>query len=238
MSFGLQQEGGSLIAPMALAQPLHPIDSRSRNRRRNLWFGWCVSSWWPLFLSSSMLIYIYYLYVYILYEFCYMTYIYTNNRSVVQYWWSCTPSQSIGLLFFIGGGGGGGGGGARFLGWMPLFCFLWFTNCVLLYDKYSSTRMLVTFGTCFIQHVDTRYLAFCNLSPPRMFLPLDLSEYRILHGAIGPLYVTSSYSTWIFCRGAYVLDIRNSTVPSKRATRGGHPQVFFMQCQCGGWSSG
>ena len=35
-----------------------------------------------------------------------------------------------------------------------------------------------------------------------MFLSLDLlSEYRIQHGAIGPLYVTSSYSTWIFCRG-------------------------------------
>ena len=32
-----------------------------------------------------------------------------------------------------------------------------------------------------------------------MFLSLDLlSEYRIQHGAIGPLYVTSSYSTWIF----------------------------------------
>ena len=43
----LEQEGGSLIAPMALAHPLHPIDNRSRNRRRNLWVGWCVSSWWP-----------------------------------------------------------------------------------------------------------------------------------------------------------------------------------------------
>ena len=28
-----------------------------------------------------------------------------------------------------------------------------------------------------------------------------LSEYRIQHGAIGPLYVTSSYPTWIFWRG-------------------------------------
>ena len=47
-----------------------------------------------------------------------------------------------------------------------------------------------------------RYLVFYNPSPPRMFLSLDLlSEYRIQHGAIGPLYVTSSYSTWIFCRG-------------------------------------
>ena len=34
--FGLEQEGVSLIAPMALAHPLHPIDNRSRERRRNL----------------------------------------------------------------------------------------------------------------------------------------------------------------------------------------------------------
>ena len=65
-----------------------------------------------------------------------------------------------------------------------------------------NTRMLVTFGNCFKQHFDTRYLVFYNPSPPRMFLSLDLlSEYRIQHGAIGPFYVTSSYSTWIFCRG-------------------------------------
>ena len=52
-----------LIAPMVLAHPLHPIDNRSRNRRRNLWVGWCVSSWWPLFPSrSSVLIYTYYYY--------------------------------------------------------------------------------------------------------------------------------------------------------------------------------
>ena len=60
MIFGLEQEGGGLIAPMALAHPLHPIDNGSRNRRRNLWVGWCVSSWWPLFPSrSSVFIYIY-----------------------------------------------------------------------------------------------------------------------------------------------------------------------------------
>ena len=62
--------------------------------------------------------------------------------------------------------------------------------------------MLVTFGICFKQHFDTRYLVFYNTSPPRMFLLLDLLwEYRIQYGANGPLYVTSSYSTWIFCRG-------------------------------------
>ena len=49
----------SLIAPMALAYPLHPINNRSRTRRRNLWVGWCVSFRWPLFPSrSSVLIYI------------------------------------------------------------------------------------------------------------------------------------------------------------------------------------
>ena len=99
MSFGLEQQGRSLIALMALAHPLHPIDNGSRNRRRNLWVGCCVSSWWPLFPSrSSVLIYIY-IYVHSLYEFCYRTYIYTYNRSVIQYWWSCTPSHSIGLYF-------------------------------------------------------------------------------------------------------------------------------------------
>ena len=45
--------------------------------------------------------------------------------------------------------------------------------------------MLVTFGICFKQHFDTRYLVFYNPSPPRMFLSRDLlSEYRIQHGAI------------------------------------------------------
>ena len=48
---------------MALAHPLHAIDNRSRNRRRNPWVGWCVSSWWPLSPSrSSVLINIYMLF--------------------------------------------------------------------------------------------------------------------------------------------------------------------------------
>ena len=83
------------------------------------------------------------------------------------------------------------------------FCFLWFTNCVLLSDDNSlipGSLWLLAF--CFKQHFDTRYLVFYNPVPPRMFLSLDLlSEYRIQHGAIGPLYLTSSYLTWIFCWG-------------------------------------
>ena len=39
MMFGLEQKGGSLIAPMALAHPLHPIDNRSRNKRRTCGLG-------------------------------------------------------------------------------------------------------------------------------------------------------------------------------------------------------
>ena len=109
-----QQEGGSLIAPMVLAHPLNPIDSRSRNRRWNLWVGRCASSWWSLFPSRScVLIYIYiHLYVCILYTSSVIKLIYTYNRSVVHYWWSCTPSHSIRLFF---------GGSVWFLGWMPLF---------------------------------------------------------------------------------------------------------------------
>ena len=84
-------------------------------------------------------------------------------------------------------------GSARFLGWMPLFVFfgLPIVSCSLIK---SNTRMLVTFGICFKQHFDTRYFVFYNPSPPRMFLSLDLLwEYRIQHGANGPLNVTSSY---------------------------------------------
>ena len=85
MIFGLEQEGGSLIAPMALAHPLHPIDNRSRNKRRNLWVGRCVSSWWPWFPSrSSVLTYMFiYMYVHSLYEFCYRSYIQWECHSVL-----------------------------------------------------------------------------------------------------------------------------------------------------------
>ena len=118
MIFGLEQEGGSLIAPMALAHPLHPIDNRSRNKRRNLWVGRCVTSWWPWFPSrSSVLIYIY---MCIPYTSSVIGRIY--NGSVIQYWRSCTPSHSIGLYFW----------GVRG-SWAE--CHLLFTNCVLLFDK-------------------------------------------------------------------------------------------------------
>ena len=99
MIFGLEQEGGSLIAPMALAHPLHPIDNKSRNKRRNLWAGRCVSSWWPWFPSRSSYIYTFPIWVLLLDAYIYI-YIYIYNGSVIQYWRSCTPSRSIGLYFW------------------------------------------------------------------------------------------------------------------------------------------
>ena len=129
---------------------------------------------------NSVLIYIYiFLYVCILYTSSVIGLIYTYTKSVAQYWWSCTPSQSIGLVF----------GGARVLCWMPLSVFFG-----LPFVSWSMIFSLIL--GCLWP------LNFCNISPPRGVLPLDfLSEYRIQRGAIGSLYVTSSSSTWVFCRG-------------------------------------
>ena len=68
VSFGLEQDGGGLISPMALAHPLHPIDSRSRNRCRNLWVGWYIHTYICILYMSSIIRYIYihiYIYIYI-----------------------------------------------------------------------------------------------------------------------------------------------------------------------------
>ena len=84
--------------------------------------GLCVSSWWPMFSSrSSVSLYIY-LYVCILYTGSgYRIYIYIYTGSVILYWWSCTPSQSIWLGF----------GSVRFLCWMPLVVFFGFNHLCL-----------------------------------------------------------------------------------------------------------
>ena len=132
----------------------------------------------------------------------------STETCVVQYWWSCTPSQSIGLFWAVRG--------------FCVECHLLFSlvspivSCSMI-NKY--TRMLVTIGICLKKiHVDTRYFAFCNFSPPMMLLPLDLlSEYWIQHGTIGPLCVTSRYSSRIFYRGV---------------------SCFATDCPCGVWCRG
>ena len=80
------------ILGLKLIHPLHIIDNRSRNRRRNLWVGWCVSSWWPLFPSrNSMLIYIYkFIFIFILYIVCiyiciaYLSFLWFTNCFMVS----------------------------------------------------------------------------------------------------------------------------------------------------------
>ena len=64
---------------------------------------------------------------------------------------------------------------------------LWLTQI-----KVNKLTYIITCISCSV-HIKYYFL---------IFLSLDLfSEYRVQHGANGPLYVTSSYSTWIFCRG-------------------------------------
>ena len=143
-----------------------------------------------------------YVYIYMYFPYTIIGRIY--KESVIQYWRSCTPSRSIGECAVPG--------------LNAILCFLWFTNCVLLFDKNLILGCLWHFGICLKQYFDTRYLVFYNTSPPRMFLSLDLLwEYRIQHGANGPLYVTFSYSTWIFCRGV---------------------SGFATDCPCGVWCRG
>ena len=90
---------------------------------------------------------------------------------------------------------------------------------LLQWSYFLSLWRLTTYETEVLWHSPD-----CNLSSNTqyisilMFLSLDLLwEYRIQHGANGHLYVTSSYSTWIFCRGA---------------------SGFATDCPCGVWCRG
>ena len=60
-----------------------------------------------------------YIYMYIPYTSSVVGRIYKG--SVIQYWRSCTPSRSIGECAVPG--------------LNAILCFLWFTNCVLLFDN-------------------------------------------------------------------------------------------------------
>ena len=69
-----------------------------------------------------------YIYICIFYMSSVIGRIYTYNRSVIQYWWSCTPSHFIGLYYW---------GECAVPGQNATFCILWFTNCVLFSDDNS-----------------------------------------------------------------------------------------------------
>ena len=193
---GLEKEGGSLVAPMALAYPLHPIDNRSRNRRQNLWVGWCVSSWWPLFPSRSSV----FIYICILYTSSVIRRIYTYSRSVIQYWWSCTPSHSIGpilswTVFW---------GSARFLSWMPLFVFfgLPIVSCSLI----NSLRLGCLWLLVFVLNNTLILGIWCSAIShlPGCFCPWIFFKnigFNMVPSDPFMSHLQCSYSTRIFCRG-------------------------------------
>ena len=171
--------------------------------------GWMMCFLLMTFVPALKLCVNIYMYIYIYIYVIIYTYapcsvigrIYTYNRSG-------TPLQSIELFL----------GSERFLGWMPLFIFfgLPIASCYMINRPILGCLWPLVFVSNNILTLGIWRSAISNL--PGCFFLLDLlSEYRIRHGAIGPLYVTSSYSTWIFCRGV---------------------SGFATDCPCGVWCHG
>ena len=206
MSFGLEQEGGSFITPMALAHPPHPINSRSRNKRQTCGLDDVFPSD-DLCSRSETLCWYIFIYTYAFFiRLLVIRRKYTYTGSVVQFRRSYTPSQSIGLFLGVRGS--------------YLECHLLpsFVHPIVFCFMMIKIIVLVTIDIRFQQHFDTMYFAFCDLSPPTMFLSLGLlSECRIQHGTIGPFYVTSRNSTRKFY---------------------GEVSRFATDCPCGVWCRG
>ena len=114
------------------------------------------------------------------------------NGSVIQYWRSCTPSRSIGECAVPG--------------LNATFCFLWFTNCVLLFDK-----NLILGCLWLLVFVSNNILKLGIWCPTIVHLPGCYCAWTFFENIgfntvlMDPFFVTSSYSTWIFCRGVFKL---------------------------------
>ena len=83
------------------------------------------------------------------------------------------------------------------------FCFLWFTNCVLLSDD-NSLIPGCWWLLAFILNNTLILCIWCSTIPhlPWCFCPWTFFQNMGFNMVPSePLYVTSSYSTWIFCRG-------------------------------------
>ena len=110
----------------------------------------------------------------------------------ISSWWHLFPSRSCVLIYtyiyiYINA-------------LLYELCSLWFTNCVLLSDDNSFIPGCLWL-LAFVLNNTLILSIWCSTIPhlPGCFCPW--TDYRIQHGAIGPLYVTSSYSIWISCRG-------------------------------------
>ena len=71
--------------------------------------------------------------------------IYTYTNSVVQYWWSCTPSQFIGLFW-----------GCAVPVLNATFCFLWFTKCFCPYTFFQNIGFNMVSSDPFVSHLATQ----------------------------------------------------------------------------------
>ena len=92
---------GVLVTPMALAQSLHSIRSRWTSERRNLWVGWCISSWWSWFWPVYSNYYVFsnvYFSCIVHASLCHYMNIGTVWHCALV---SCTSSKSIELLLAV-----------------------------------------------------------------------------------------------------------------------------------------
>ena len=205
MIFGLEQGGGNLIAPMALAHPLHPIDNRLRNKLRNLGVGWCVSSWWPWFPSrSSVLIYIYAFLIWVLLQDVYIyIYIYIQREchSVLA---KLHPITFYRIVFL---------GSARFLGWMPLFVFfgLPIVSCSLI-SPCGCGDLSVRLGSRISPHRH-RVVVEVHWRGAQGWRPISWvvatfnhvgGSFNLLMAATGDVWIIPSFRIW-----GYVLHIEH-----------------------------
>ena len=145
------------------------------------------------------------MYVHSLYEFCYRSYIQRECHSVLAKLHPITFYRII-------------SGECAVPGLTATFCFLWFTNCVLLFDK--SLILGCLWPLVFVLNNILILGIWCSTIPhlPGCFCPWTFFENIGFNTVLmDNLYVTSSYSTWIFCRGV---------------------SGFAIDCPCGVWCHG
>ena len=63
--------------------------------------------------------------------------------------------------------------------------------------------MLVTFGICFKQHLNTRYLVFYNPSPPRIFCPWTFFENIRLNTVLTDTFMSHLTTQLIYSAGEF-----------------------------------
>ena len=225
IGFGLEQENGRLITPMALAYPLYPTRNRSRNKRRNTWVGLCVPSWWPWFWSVNSIYHfihithIYYKCILSNWNKLFLRHIYTYHELVWP--WQCVEWNDIIILSFVYHNMNIDTmwhcafvicihqivydcfWGVRCSGVEGDYVFLLLiSTCIMMVATIIWIFMCILFISNYIFRLsECRELYFYNYAPFWTFLSLNiLFEYWIKHVTVGLIYVMFRFSTRIFHR--------------------------------------